>query len=398
MKKLKMLIFTAAIVLLTFISYVYENFNVNVPTYKQPSINMNSSKFGEIKEITWLENYSRNILLILSIKNNGSSNISCLYYLNVDNGKSQLIHSFPSHKNLNDVILFDDPFSSNDIITAYNSGIVKTKINIDDLNNLSFQYEPIEIDGFNDANSMDFKGDLFFTKENDKLIYIKKQFNSGFFSFSTNENTSPDIIKHYRKPYYIVGYNSIDSVLTYTSVKKDGLHLYSMNYNGTPLSKLNKPIIKNVVTAKNIRSFSDGYFGMNMHDNSNGEVLNVFMKRRNTNGKGNLMKLDTIPFNLDKFGAIPSIDAVTYNDDYSLVYTCYDKEGKGQIRIKNYMSDPKVIVEEKNLFGPIKVSIISHENNYTKLILYFTYENNKVKAKICDTQGNLVKDITNLIE
>jgi len=68
MKKFRMLIFTLVIALLTTAFYAYENLGVKIPEYKKPTINISSSKFGEIKNITWSNNFVApdKSLLILS--------------------------------------------------------------------------------------------------------------------------------------------------------------------------------------------------------------------------------------------------------------------------------------------------------------------------------------------
>ncbi|WP_186430378.1 hypothetical protein [Clostridium sp. BSD9I1] len=396
MKKLRMLTFTLIMLILTILSYAYENFNIEAPKYKQPSININSKKFGEIKEITWLEDRPGNILLILSSREENGTPMSYLYCLNIDTGESKLLHQSYSHKTLNNAIFHDDSFSSDDIITTFDKGIIRTKINLNENKKLDYSYDLLTIEDFENANSMDFKGSLFFTKPDDSFIYVKQLY-GGSFSFFNNQSTPPDFMKHYKKPYYIVSANRLDGYLTYTSLKKDGIHLYSMNYDGTPVSRLNKPIIKNIVTTKDIVHFSDGYSGMNLSNSSENNKLNIFMIRRNVENKGSSLKLDTIPFNLDRFGAVPSINLITFNEDYSLIYTSYNEKHEGQIKIANYNGSPKVIVEDKNLFGPVKISERYEENNNRKLILYFTYENNKTHVKICDTEGNLFKDISEML-
>lgn len=396
MKKLGMFIFTLIMLMLTILSYAYENFNIEAPKYKQPSININSKKFGEIKEITWLEDRPGNILLILSSKEENGIPMSYLHCLNIDTGESKLLHESYSHKTLNNVIFYDDPFSSDDIITTFDKGIVRTNVTLNENKKLDCFYDLITIEDFENANSMDFKGSLFFTKPDDNFIYVK-QFYRGGFSFFNNQSTPPDFMKHYKKPYYIVCANSLDQYLTYTSLKKDGIHLYSMNYDGTPLNNLNKPILKNVIDVNDIGYSGYGYVGMNLNNSSKNDKLDIFMIRRHVEDEESSLKLDTIPFNLDRFGAVPSIDSITFNEDYSLIYTSYNEKHEGQIKIANYNGSPKVIVEDKNLFGPVKISQRYEENNNRKFILYFTYENNKTHVKICDTEGNLFEDISDML-
>lgn len=51
MKKFRMLIFTLVMVLLTTLSYAYENYNIKAPKYTRPSFHINSRRFGEVKNI-----------------------------------------------------------------------------------------------------------------------------------------------------------------------------------------------------------------------------------------------------------------------------------------------------------------------------------------------------------
>lgn len=396
MKKFGMVIFTLIMIILTTVAYAYENFNIEAPKYTHPSININSKKFGDIKEITWLNNWPGKALLILSSKEENGTLMSRVHYLNIGTGESKLLHEFPSHKTLNNIILYDDSFSSNDIITTFDKGIIRTSLNINQNKELDHHYNSITIEGFDNATSMDFKGNLFFTKSDDNFIYVKQFYRGGFSAFN-NRAALSEITKHLRNPYYIVSANNLDQYLTYTSLKRDGLHLYSMNYDGTPLNKLNNPIIKNIITAKDIGYFSDGYIGMSLINSSKNHKLNIFMVRRDVKDEGSSLKLDAIPFNLDRFGSVPSIDSVTYNEDYSVVYTSYNEKNEGQIKIANYAKEPKVIVEDKNLFGPVKISRRLIGNDSTRLILYFTYENNEIHVKICDTEGNPFKDISDML-
>lgn len=400
MRKYFILIITIAMLLLTTIAYIYENSNIHVPEIEKPSFNISSSKFGEIKNIVWLDNSVApyNALIILSSRINDGIAYSYLYYLNLDINKSILLSEFPSHKNLDDVILFDNTFSSDDIVTAYDKGIVRTEIEWNRDSEMAGEGHPkmIEIDGFEDANSMDFKGSLFFSRTDDKLIHFKQLY-IDFFSSAMGSKKSSDIIKYYRKPYYIVNANSLNKILTYASVKKNGVNLYAMEFNGMPISKLNKPFIKNVIMAKGIE---DGYglIGMKASDNStDGKSLDILMKRRKFKEGEDSYTMDTIPFNTDMFGSIPDMDSITFNEYYTLAYTLFDENHRGKIKISSYNDKPKVIVDDENIFSPIRITEKKIKDERVKIILYFTYENNDVRVKLCDIDGKLIKDITDMV-
>lgn len=400
MRKYRMLAFTLLIALLTTIFYAYENLGVKIPEYRKPAIDIISSKFGEIKNITWSNNFSApdKSLLVLSSRMQGDKKYSYLYYLNVDNGQYKLLYEFPSHKYLDDVILFDRISINDTIISAYDEGIIKTTISRDKNNSVSsFSSELMAIDDFQDATSVDYKSNISYTKYNSKFIYTKNLNNGSLTSFLYT-TSSPDNAKYYRKPYYIVSSTSSDNILTYTSVKRNGVNLYSME-NGVPLSKLNRPIMKNIVSTKSLRD-GFGYTGMNIKTKDAKAVpsLNVFISRRNTSYDKSPYIIDNMPFNTDKFGSIPSLDSVNINENFSVVYTSYNDNHEGIIKIANYREEPKTIVKDKNLFGPVNITQKRINNTDVKLVLYFTAENNETHAKICDIDGKLIKDITEMIK
>lgn len=397
MKKYIMLFVTITMVLLTSISYAYNNLSSQAIGIKKPSINIDSSKFGRIQNIVWINNFisSDNALIILSSREvNGSSN-SYLYYLNIDSGKSNLLSDFPSHKNLDDVILFDCGFSGYNMITAYDRGIVKTGIvrpNGSINSPVKAQSEKVEIDGFQDATSMDCKRTLFYTRAGDNLLYTRK-FNGDFFGNFFNNNPKPDAVSYYKKPCYIVNADSLDMVLTYTSIRGNKINLYGMDYSGNLINMWGKPLFKNVVTARGVED-NYGIVGMSARKGHTEEMLDIFMVRQYyESSKRNSYILDSIPYNTDMFGGVPSISSTTFNQDYTLVYTCYDANHKGVIKVCGYNEKPKVIVDDGNIYGHVIIA----QKGGGKHILYFTYENNKTKIKICDENGKLIKDISNMI-
>lgn len=395
MKKYTMLMITLTMISLTSISYMYNHYHTQIPTTTLPSTHINSSRFGEIKEVLWLDNFVSGdaALLILSSQEKQGIDYSSLFYLNIDDGESMLLSEFPSHKNLDHVILFDNTFSGRDIITSYKDGIVKTTLQKNNDEDLMVSSDMITIEGFENANSIDYKGQLFFSKSNDKLLHVK-DFHTGSFFSMFHTDSVPNYTTFYRDPYYIVNANLLDRVLTYTSVNKTNVDLYSMTFDGAPITKFNLPLIKNVITAKAIED-GYGFIGMNTSDEE--DLLNIFMVRRSINHAKDLDILDRIPFHTDIFGAVPSIDSITYNEDYTLVYTYYDEDHKGRLKVSRYNEEPKIIVEDENIFGPVRIASKRLEDERIELILYFTSDNNGVKVKICDVEGNLIKDITDMM-
>jgi hypothetical protein len=401
MKKYSMLIITIIMIFLTSLVYAYDSHNSYIPKIKQPDISIASSKFGEIKNIVWLDNYiigDDASLIILSSKSKNGINYSSLYYLNVGNGKYKLLCEFPAHKYLDDVILFDNAYSSNCIVTASDKGIYKTYITLNDNKTDIFpRTDFIKVDGFENATSMELKGNLIYTKENDKLIYIKQIMNTISFMMITNSNAVPGITKYYKKPCNIINCSTLDDVITYTSASGNTINLYAMKGDGTPLLNLNKPLIKNLLYAREIEQ-GHGLVALNTEKiNKKNNSLNVLMYRRLYVDYNEPHLFDSIPNNTDMNGAIPSADADTYNQDFTIAYTAYDKDHKGSIKVCNYKERPKVIIKDENIFGPVRISQKKIDGDEKRVILYFTRENNKVRIKLSDINGKLIKDITNIV-
>jgi hypothetical protein len=396
MRKYFMLVVTIFMLLLTFAAYRYEN-NVQAPPIKQPSISIDSQRFGLIKKIVWTNKYMNDImsLIILSTRNTEHGSISYLYHLNADTGKSGLLAEFPAHKNLNSIVLFDAPMGRNSIIAAYDKGIIRVSYPTGDTG--SATQERIEIDGFDTATSMDLKGKLAYTRANDNLLYVKNLSNGGFTNFFNN-NAIKDVTSYYTKPLYIANLNSLNNIIAYTCINRNRVDIFAMA-DGFPVNTLNTPVIKDVVSVRGIED-SFGFTGMNLlKDSENNKNLNLFMIRQNIdkyNNKDDYYSLDTIPYNTDPFGAVPSVDSTTFNVEFSLAYTSYDENHKGSLKICGLNQQPKVIVSGEDIFGPISMTQLNQEYN-TTFILYFTLENNNVKIKICNINGDPVKDITDMI-
>lgn len=396
MRKYFMLMVTIFMLLLTIAAYKYEN-NFQISQIKQPSISIDSQRFGLIKRILWTNKYMNDnkSLILLSTRNTGQGLTSYLYHLNIDTDKSELLAEFPAHKNLNSEVLFDTPTGLNTIVAAYDKGIIKISYSTGDAGSAS--QERIDIADFDTATSMDFKGNLIYTRENDNLLYVKNFSIGSFTSFFTN-NTLKDITTYYTKPLYIANLNSLDNMITYTSINNNRLDLFAMR-NGISANILNTPVIKDVVSVRSIED-SFGFAGMNMLNNSNNnKKLNLFMMRRTIDKYNNddYYSLDTLPYNTDPFEAVPAVDSTTYNEKFSLAYTSYDENHKGSLKICGLNQQPKVIVSGENIFGPISMTGILHEDTDMIYILYFTSENNNVRIKVCNGNGDLVKDITDMV-
>ncbi|MBC2724506.1 MAG: hypothetical protein HGJ98_09490 [Desulfosporosinus sp.] len=410
MKKYFMFLFTLVVLLATVFTQISTYKALPKPDFREPFLELTSLKFGQIKTIVWLDDFilAENAVLVLATNLKDNISYSYLSYLDVATGDSTLLAEFPTHQYLEDVILFASPFSGKSIITAYRDGVVKTTITRDDKQNLQAEQEHIPINGFDEANSMDFKGSLYYSKANDNLLYVKNFEQAAFPFFETNNLPNQDMT-FLRKPYQIINANTLDRTLTYTSLTSNGIDLYSMAFDGMPLTIYNKPLVTKVVQAQAIED-GYGFIGMCLNDappsSPNDQTLNIFMVRRNRSDYPNMLKLDTIPFNTDPLGAVPAISSTTYNQDYSLVYASYDENHRGKLNICSYEQEPKVILEDENLFGPVNIARksipdptvpLGKDDFRSKYILYFTLENDIVRVKICDEQGKLVKDLTEML-
>lgn len=385
MKKHSFLITFILLSLFTFLSYSYPKEN-----YKdiiKPYINIESESLGTIKNIEFYSINSHPSLIILSTKTEQGINYSYLNLLDINTNTITQIDKYRSHKYLNNFVTRDH-FSSNNIITACNYGLVNTEIEYDDDGLIKFNPEKQSIFKFENADSMDFKnGALFFSNKNDDLIY-KETLHNDFFTSFTNNNT-PKHQTFYKKPLYIVNANSLDGCLSYTKINKGKLDLYKMYYSGESVDKFNGPLIKNIVHSRELYN-SYGFIGMSINSESK---LDIFMIRNQSEGQDNY-KLDSIDYNTDMLGSIPSIDSLTFNEDYTLIYTSYDKNHKGKINSIGYNKNTKTIIEDKNLYGPVRIQKYKVDDKYVKNIMYFTYENGSTKVNICDMDGNKIKSIS----
>lgn len=403
MKKYTLLIVTVFLLLLTAAAYALENNNREQPDLKLPTLNLASTKYGQIKNIVWLSNFVVNekALLFLANNNKAGQQFSSLYYFNIDSNDVQLLGEYPAHPYLDNVILFNNPFASNSIITASASGIVKTDFESDQDGNLNPRQEYIDINGFEQSTSFDYKGTLFYARANDPLLYTKNLSLDFFTGFRYSSNNTPTEMTFFRKPSAIINANSLNRTLTYTSLEHGRYNLYSMRFNGSPVTKFNLPVVKDV---RNVQAVEDGYGFIGLQavsepDNGGNEKsLNLFMARMYPAESNDMLILDTIPDYTDPFGAVPALDSTTYNHEYTLVYTVYDQNHQGTIKICGNNRQPQTIVAEENIFGPVRIARKNTGDlGRTQLILYFSQDKNEVKIKICDLQGNLVEDISSVL-
>lgn len=391
MKKYFMLIITIFMFIFTVAAYKYEN-NIQIPEIKQPSISINSKKFGQIKNIIWESQYKpdNKALIILSTRDTDEGTISYLYHLNIDTGESELLTEFPAHKNLNNVV-FNDSFNSRKIIAAYDKGIIKVNYQSDSPS--SATQEEIEIPNFDKATSMDLRSDLIYTLENDNLLYKKRLLTGSFTDFNNNNNIN-DITSYYVKPLNVVNLNTMDNLVTYTSVNNNNVNLYMMK-DGAPTNALNKPTFKDVISVQG-REDGYGFAGMNvLSDPENNKMINLFMINREIDkyNDDDHFSLDTFPYNTDPFGAVPAMDSAILMNDSSLAYTSYDENHKGSLKLCLPNEQPKILLKDENIFGPIRLL------NYKDMpyILYFVWKYNTMRIRVCNQNGNLVYNLTDML-
>jgi hypothetical protein len=124
MKKYTILFLTLILLFLTVAAYALENNDQERPDLKLPTLNLASPKYGQIKNILWLKNSIGGDKALLFLAENSKDGIpsSSLYYLNIDSGEPLLLGEYPAHPYLNHVILFDNPFAGDSIITASTKG------------------------------------------------------------------------------------------------------------------------------------------------------------------------------------------------------------------------------------------------------------------------------------
>ena len=162
-----------------------------------------------------------------------------------------------------------------------------------------------------------------------------------------------------------------------------------MKFKGLPVSFF--PVLKDVLTAKSIED-SYGFLGIKKANDY--DALEIFMVRRFIE---EFKIIDTIPNNRDMFGKLPSMDSTTFNEDYTIAYTSYDEAGKGRLMVQSNRQYPRVIIDDNNIFGPVRIAEKMVNGFRIKIIMYCTYTDGEVRLKICNIDGELIMDITDLL-
>lgn len=399
MKKFYMFVLTGIMILITTGAYFYEN-SYEVPKYNAPTFNIESKKFGTIKDMQFIKYAESPILIILSSTKEGDEEYSNLHYLDVRKGEVGHIGKFEAHKYLNNHITLPYILDPPQIIAFTPKGYItfpyqqQTKAEyLKDNHHLEK-----EILNFKDATHVTVENNITFSKEGNSTIY-----NYNFYSGLNNlfgYNDSYNFSAVYLGSYPIIKPISYaENEILYIAPKKGKLNLYSFK-TSYKKSLLNKPMIENVVNVGNDFK-SQKLIGFTLKDNTI-DKLDIFY----ANSLGNEPKkiIDTIEFNKDKNGQIPDIDYLRVGRDEFMIYTSYDYDGKGFLKIKNFNNSSKdMTIHDKNIFGPLRVGTCYNFNENIKdskelnLILYLTEEDGETKIKLYNINEKITEDITDMI-
>jgi len=378
MKKYSMLIFTLIIFFITSFIYFYENTNLPALNEKHPRVSISSRKYGHIQNIIW-SNFDEEHILILASNTNELSNdeISTLYTVNIEKGDIKRIYEFPTHKNLKSYLQKTELLSSW-LYVAFPKGVYELTLD----NDYSAKTKFFKLEDFEAANSLSVSNNIIFTKDNDNLLYLK---DFSMFSFDfLNRNPNKSSIKVYSvKPQYALS-GGINDGIFYTKLRRNGLNLYNLIIKNNITIK-NKLIAKNIISM-NPTSGNNSIKGL-ISDKDKYAIYEL--KRIDDKRKKNyeVKLINTIPKNTDILGQHPSIDGWNYRT----IYTSFKGDHNGSI-IKQEYDEIREIIKDEPIVGPIRISCDGNR------ILFFTYETSRFHMKICDADGNNLKDISKIIE
>lgn len=387
MRRYKMLIFTLLVFVATALAYLYEHKEYTNESYKLPSLKFHSDRFGDIRNISPIRNYSLPIFLILSTDE--STNSSTLSGLNISKNTDTKFYSFNTHSVLQDKILSDN--TGGTIATVEKDGVNFSRVFSsfgEGKEEIQLDRSFMEIKDFANANSIDYNYNLFYTKSNDNLIHSVS--NTNIFNINSlfrNENITKEIL-YYKNPLSIVGY-TLDRIVYYTKSTKEGITLYS--YSTKNNGPYHKPItIKNFVHGKTLQ-YGSGITGI-YEDAGN---FRIFIIDR----FDPKLEIATIPKNTDVLGQVPDVYTIDYNGEYYCIYSSFDEKHNGSIYLKTHKDDsPKELVKNQPIVGPIKLfqSGINLDDRTQRFdrILFTTLENGKTHVKIYDINKDMIEDIT----
>ncbi|WP_315120355.1 hypothetical protein [uncultured Clostridium sp.] len=399
MKKFYMFVLTGIMLLITTGAYFYEN-SYEVPKYNAPTFNIESKKFGTIKDMQFIKYAENPILIILSSTREGDDEYSNLHYLDVEKGEVGHIGKFESHKYLNNHVTLPYTLNQPQIIAFTPKGYItfpyqqKTKAEyLKDNHHLEK-----EILNFKDSTHVTVEYSIAFSKEGHSNIY-NYNFYSGLNNlFGYNDSSNFSTVYLGSSPI-IKPVSYTENEILYIAPKKGKLNLYSFK-TSYKKSLLNKPIIENVVNVENDFK-SQKLIGFTLKDSTT-DKLDIFY----ANALGDEPKkiIDTIEFNKDKNGQIPDIDYLRIGRNEFMIYTSYDYNGKGFLKIKNFNDSSKdMTIHDKNIFGPLRVGTYYNFDENIKdskelyLILYLTDDESETKIKLYNINEETTEDITDMI-
>ncbi|GAA0727297.1 hypothetical protein GCM10008905_24740 [Clostridium malenominatum] len=398
MKRFYMFILTIIMILLTTGAYFYENSNSPIE-YKKPTYNITSSKFGEIKDIKFYPHSRDELLLFILGSNKEEGEHSTFYYLNLTNGKSGVIGNFKPHKYLGDSFTILTDNSGENIVGFSENGVIYFNYRFENIDKGNYVFNSLEksFDDFGNATSAEISEyNLAFSKKGYSLInnyQLYKNFNL-MMDFNYAEKNPYSTI--YANPHEIISTTAFgENAIHYTSFNGKSLNLYSHNLDGSSNSLPGKPLVKNVVDVKKAYRPAN-LFGFYLDETSLDKLQVFSMESYRTSP---VKTIDTINFLKDKNGAIPDIQYLWAKGD-DLIYTEYDENAKGIIKLKNIKSGlAKDIIKDKNIFGPIRVGRYTEGNGSNGphgVVLFLHEEEGKTKIALYDIDKEKIIDITEI--
>ncbi|MBU5485827.1 hypothetical protein KQI86_16020 [Clostridium sp. MSJ-11] len=401
MKKFYMFILTGIMLLITIGAYFYEN-SYEIPKYSAPTFNIESKKFGTIKEIKPLIYEDDLFLLILGTTIENSEEYSNIYFLNIKDNTTTHLDKFKSHKYLNSYMKISDRFSDYpEIICFYDKGVISfcfdPKILMNDkMKNKYMNNYRVEVKDFEDATTADMSSDLIFAKEGDNSI---NKFNVRTFNFNPSigaTGSMSNII--YTRPIVSLSYmHDFEHIVSYISSNRGKLSLYEHDLNNNNKNYFkNKPIIEDVIYINpNNKDYIIPGLALDKTSSSEKKISIFYTSLFNNIGT---QTLDTIDFNMDKRGELPAVIFSQSKNKDNLIYTFYDENSKGTIRVKNLENNSyKDIISKKDIFGPLRfVRHYGPEKN-SSFLLYLIEEDGKTKIKLYNMDEETTEDITDMI-
>lgn len=368
MKKYGMILFTLIIFIITGVIYYYNDMNLSQIEYKYPKIQLESKKYGVIKNFLWSDT-DEDRLIFLAVKED--EKVSSIYSMDINTAEVKNLFTFQTHKILDDFFMYEK-WNRYSVFVPSPDGIHEVFIE----NRSNVEKEFYKINNFEDANSLYIDSKIYYTKPDDNILYTIERTNYSVLDFSRNENSQKQ--KNYLKSPKEIILDQFGDCLYYTKEERDGISIFKME-EGRPIENR---IAKHIIMTK---SSFNGHEMIGLKDGKN--TYGVFWtdhlwKMDNIDITNET--IDRIPKYNDYFNQIPDVQA-TYD---CIVYTKYNKDKKGSIIIRERNSIMNEIIKNKPIVGPIRISELE------KNILYFTYEDEKIHVKVYHLNKKKIKDLT----